>query len=238
MLQCPLCRFNPWWHTWTNGLFSSRTDLCLSRNALYRSCKIVIFRIFLNIVIFQIFLGQMMVGLHPFSLHDLVEDKWLFLRLHTSTFFRILQTSATAQLGQTPRALLRSLRYIAIVLGPYVGRSPSFRINFCCLVIFIPDPCDGMNPHSMIFIGAGPTSKMCSQERSLAVTLDAKHSRHSTHLNENACCREGQSPRAGSAAKKTAWLLSHTAMQECSDEKCVHENTKCHQWKCRASCCT
>ena len=29
-----------------------------------------------------------------------------------------LQTSATAQLGQTPRALLRSLKDIAIVLGP------------------------------------------------------------------------------------------------------------------------
>ena len=41
-----------------------------------------------------------------------------------------LQTSATAQLGQTPRALLRSLKYIAIVLGPYVGRDPSVRINF------------------------------------------------------------------------------------------------------------
>ena len=25
-------------------------------------------------------------GLHPFSLHDLIEDKWLFLRLHTNTF--------------------------------------------------------------------------------------------------------------------------------------------------------
>ena len=38
--------------------------------------------------------------------------------LRTSTFIRILQTSATAQLGQTPRALLRSLKDIAIVLGP------------------------------------------------------------------------------------------------------------------------
>ena len=25
-------------------------------------------------------------GLHPFSLHDLIEDKWLFLRLHTNRF--------------------------------------------------------------------------------------------------------------------------------------------------------
>ena len=134
--------------------------------------------------------------------------------LRTSTFIRILQTSATAQLGQTPRALLRSLKYIAIVLGPYVGR-----------IIFI-------------FIRADPTSKMCSQERTLAVTLNAKHSHHRTHLNEDACCREGQSPRAGSAAKKTAWLLSHTAMQECSNGKCVHKNTEYHQWECRASCCT
>ena len=85
--------------------------------------------------------------------------------LRTSTFIRILQTSATAQLGQTPRALLRSLKYIAIVLGPYVGR-----------IIFI-------------FIRADPTSKMCSQETTLAVTLNAKHSHHSTHLNETVCCR-------------------------------------------------
>ena len=40
-----------------------------------------------------------------------------------------------------------------------------------------------------MFIGAGPTSKMCSQEMTLAVTLNAKHSHHSTHLNENVCCR-------------------------------------------------
>ena len=59
---------------------------------------------------------------------------------------------------------------------------------------------------------------MCSQETTLAVTLNAKHSHHSTHLDENACCRW----------KKRSLMLHHII--------CSYLLTQMHTWFLRCEC--